>query len=210
MAEEVERARCFEAKPTRSKEKSSPRDVPHPSGALLYMGHIRNYSMGDVGALSAQGMGRTCSTPWASTLRTACGERRHQVQDETPRPTLNNIDYMTKQLEAHGHSYDWNRGRTCLPEYYSWNQWIFLQIQEGLVFRKEPGQLVRHLRHRSWLTSRWRTVAGDATTLSPQEEPEGSGSIRSRTTLRSSDDIEKRPAGLAQAGALRDELAWPP
>ena len=132
--------RCFEAKPDPSKEKFFCLEMfPYPSGAL-HMGHIRNYSMGDMLARFLRKRGRNVLYTMGFDSFGMPAENAAIKYKTKPHDwTLNNIDYMTKQLKRMGYSYDWNREAiTCLPEYYRWNQWIFLQMyKKGLVFRKE-------------------------------------------------------------------------
>ena len=132
--------RCFEAKPDPSKEKFFCLEMfPYPSGAL-HMGHIRNYSMGDMLARFLRKRGRNVLYTMGFDSFGMPAENAAIKYKTKPHDwTLNNIDYMTKQLKRMGYSYDWNREAiTCLPEYYRWNQWIFLQMyKRGLVFRKE-------------------------------------------------------------------------
>ena len=112
---------------------------PYPSGRI-HMGHVRNYSIGDVIARykSMNGLNVIHPIGWdALGMPAENAAIKHGIH---PRKwTLDNIAYMRDQLKKMGFSYDWSREvNTCLPEYYKWNQWIFLKMFErGLAFRKE-------------------------------------------------------------------------
>ena len=112
---------------------------PYPSGRI-HMGHVRNYSIGDVIARFKKMFGYNVTHPmgWDSFgLPAENAAIKSGVHPKTW--TLNNIDYMKKELKKLGFSYDWDREiTTCLPEYYNWNQWIFLKMLErGLAYKKE-------------------------------------------------------------------------
>jgi leucyl-tRNA synthetase len=112
---------------------------PYPSGRI-HMGHVRNYSIGDVIAryLKMNGWNVLHPIGWdALGMPAENAAIKHGIH---PREwTLNNIDHMRRQLKRMGFSYDWDREvNSCRPEYYKWNQWIFLKMFErGLAFRKE-------------------------------------------------------------------------
>ncbi len=111
---------------------------PYPSGNL-HMGHVRNYSIGDVVARFKHMQGYNVLHPmgWDSFgLPAENAAIKHGV---FPRDwTLSNIDNMRSQLQSLGLSYDWDREvATCLPEYYKWTQWLFLQLyKHGLAYKK--------------------------------------------------------------------------
>ncbi len=111
---------------------------PYPSGNL-HMGHVRNYSIGDVVARFKHMQGYNVLHPmgWDSFgLPAENAAIKHGV---FPRDwTLSNIDNMRSQLKSMGLSYDWDREvATCLPEYYKWTQWLFLQLyKHGLAYKK--------------------------------------------------------------------------
>jgi leucyl-tRNA synthetase len=111
---------------------------PYPSGRI-HMGHVRNYSIGDVIARFKKMKGYNVLHPigWdALGLPAENAAINHGIH---PRKwTLNNIDHMRSQLKMMGFSYCWSREvNTCLPEYYKWNQWIFLKMYEkGLAYRR--------------------------------------------------------------------------
>jgi len=112
---------------------------PYPSGRI-HMGHVRNYSIGDVIARFKTMKGQNVLHPigWdALGMPAENAAIKHGIH---PREwTLGNIDHMRTQLKRMGFSYDWDREiNSCQPEYYKWNQWIFLKMfEKGLAFRKE-------------------------------------------------------------------------
>ncbi len=111
---------------------------PYPSGNL-HMGHVRNYSIGDVIARFKTMHGYNVLHPigWDSFGLPA---ENAAIKHKTPpaKWTKENIANMNRQLHAMGLSYDWDREvTTCLPEYYKWTQWFFLQFyKKGLAYKK--------------------------------------------------------------------------
>jgi leucyl-tRNA synthetase len=111
---------------------------PYPSGKI-HMGHVRNYSIGDVIARYKRMQGYNVLHPmgWDAfglpAENAAIKNKTHPAQW-----TYDNIAYMKKQLQAMGFSYDWDRElATCGPEYYRWEQLFFIRMYEkGLVYRK--------------------------------------------------------------------------
>jgi len=130
----------FEVLPDPGKEKFYCLEMlPYPSGEI-HMGHVRNYSIGDVIARFQRMQGRNVFHPIGFDSFGLPAENAAMKHKVHPREwTERNIANMTKQLKRLGFSYAWGREiATFKPEYYRWNQWFFLKfLEQGMVYRKE-------------------------------------------------------------------------
>ncbi|UCD84734.1 MAG: leucine--tRNA ligase [Deltaproteobacteria bacterium] len=130
--------RLFEVTEDTRKEKYYLLEMfPYPSGKI-HMGHVRNYVIGDVMARFKMMQGYNVLHPmgWDAfgmpAENAAIENRSHPAKW-----TYENIDYMRSQLKKMGLSYDWTREfATCDPEYYRWEQWLFIQMyKKGLAYK---------------------------------------------------------------------------
>ncbi len=135
-----DREKLFKVELDTSKEKYYLLEMfPYPSGRI-HMGHVRNYSIGDVVARFKMMKGFNVLHPmgWDAfgmpAENAAIKNRTHPAVW-----TKQNIDEMRRQLKRMGYSYDWDREiATCHPEYYKWEQWLFLRmLEKDLVYRKK-------------------------------------------------------------------------
>jgi leucyl-tRNA synthetase len=165
-----------------------PVDVPYPSGKL-HMGHVRNYTIGDVLSRFHKMQGFNVLQPMGWDAFGMPAENAALQNNVPPAAwTYSNIDYMKKQLKSLGFAIDWEREfATCTPEYYRWEQWLFTRLYEkGLVYKKLG-------------TVNWDPV--DHTVLANEQVIDGRG-------WRSGALIEKReiPMYYMKITAYADEL----
>ncbi|MBX2867841.1 MAG: leucine--tRNA ligase [Acidiferrobacterales bacterium] len=134
-----EESQCFAVTEDPDKEKYYCLSMlPYPSGQL-HMGHVRNYTIGDVISRYQRMLGKNVLQPmgWdAFGLPAENAAIKHQMPPA--KWTYENIEYMRDQLKRLGFAYDWNRElATCKPEYYKWEQWFFTKLLEkGLAYKK--------------------------------------------------------------------------
>lgn len=161
---------------------------PYPSGRL-HMGHVRNYTIGDVLARYHRMKGFNVLQPMGWDAFGLPAENAAVKNNSAPAAwTYENIDYMRRQLKSLGLAIDWSREiATCKPGYYKWEQWLITQlIEKGLVYRKTG-------------TVNWDPI--DQTVLANEQVIDGRG-------WRSGALVEKReiPMYYMRITAYADEL----
>ncbi len=129
----------FKAIKDNSKEKFySLSMLPYPSGTL-HMGHVRNYTLGDVISRYQKMLGKNVLQPMGWDAFGLPAENAAIKHQKVPADwTYSNIDHMKKQLQSLGFGYDWDREiATCDDSYYRWEQWFFIKLfEKGLAYRK--------------------------------------------------------------------------
>jgi leucyl-tRNA synthetase len=132
-------ARCFEAKEDGTRDKYYCLSMfPYPSGRL-HMGHVRNYTIGDVVSRFMRMNGKNVLQPMGWDAFGLPAENAAMANNVPPAKwTFDNIANMKAQFKALGFALDWSREvTTCRPEYYRWNQWLFLRmLEKGVAYLK--------------------------------------------------------------------------
>ena len=172
---------------------------PYPSGKL-HMGHVRNYTIGDVIARYQRMQGKNVLQPMGWDAFGMPAENAAMKNKVAPAKwTYENIAYMKSQLKSLGLAIDWTREvTTCKPDYYRWEQWLFTRLfEKGVIYRKNG-------------VVNWDPV--DQTVLANEQVIDGRG-------WRSGALVEKREIPMYYFGITQyadellsdlDTLDWPP
>jgi leucyl-tRNA synthetase len=136
-----EEARVFEASDTSPKKKYYVCEMfPYPSADYLHMGHVRNYTIGDLIARFKRMKGFNVLYPMGFDAFGLPAENAAIKNKTHPKKyTEKAIKEIKRMMHEIGLSYDWSRSfATCYPDYYKWNQWIFLRmLEKGVAYRKK-------------------------------------------------------------------------
>ncbi len=136
-----EESKAFKSRADAKKKKFYVLEMfPYPSGAGLHMGHVKNYSIGDSYARYKRMSGFNVLYPMGYDAFGLPAENAAIKNKANPKKwTEENMALMKTQQKMLGLSYDWDREiATCYPEYYKWNQWIFLHLlKKGLAYKKK-------------------------------------------------------------------------
>ncbi|GAC1299914.1 MAG: leucine--tRNA ligase [Steroidobacteraceae bacterium] len=134
-----DRQRCFEASEDSTRQKYYCLSMfPYPSGRL-HMGQVRNYTLGDVVSRFMRMNGKNVLQPMGWDAFGLPAENAAMANGVPPAKwTFDNIAHMKTQLKSLGFALDWSRElATCRPEYYRWNQWLFLRmLEKGIAYQK--------------------------------------------------------------------------
>ena len=172
--------------------------LPYPSGKL-HMGHVRNYTINDVMARALRMQGYNVLMPMGWDAFGLPAENAAMANKVAPAKwTYDNIAYMKQQMLSMGLAIDWSREvATCSPEYYKWNQWLFLKMRErGIAYLKTG-------------TVNWDPI--DQTVLANEQVVDGKG-------WRSGAVVEKREIPMYYLGITKyaeellgdlNGLGWP-
>ena len=172
--------------------------LPYPSGKL-HMGHVRNYTINDVMARSLRMQGYNVLMPMGWDAFGLPAENAAMANQVAPAKwTYDNIAYMKQQMQSMGLAIDWSRETaTCSPDYYRWNQWLFLKMREkGIAYLKTG-------------TVNWDPI--DQTVLANEQVVDGRG-------WRSGAVVEKREIPMYYLGITQyadeliqdlTDLGWP-